>query len=105
MRIKNYRHRLFFEELGTLLTSHFLGFCSKNSKILHRDIQNALTVVGYPHIETELYASVMGSVRVFVKPNRTEPKKFLSEPNRKNPHPNRTEPNRKKFQKFYVMKT
>ena len=35
---------------------------------------------------------VMGSVRIFLEPNRTEPKNSETEPNR-------TEPNRETFQK------
>ncbi len=43
------------------------------------------------------YFAEMGSVRVFLKPNRTEPKKSQTEPNRTDPvfkilEPNRTEP-------------
>ena len=42
----------------------------------------------------------MGSVRVFVKPNRTEPKNFLSEPNRTEPNLKNVEPNRTEPKKF-----
>jgi hypothetical protein len=45
-----HKRRLFLEELGKILTAHLLDYRSKTSKILHKDIQNALAVVGYPMI-------------------------------------------------------
>jgi hypothetical protein len=60
---KKYKRRLFLEELGTLLTSCLLDFRSKNSSTLHKDIQNALALFGYPRIETELETFITDSAR------------------------------------------
>jgi hypothetical protein len=46
-----HKRRLFLEELGKSLTAHLLDYRSKTSKCLHKDIQNALAVVGYPMIK------------------------------------------------------
>ena len=60
---KKYKRRLFLEDLGTLLVSHLLDFPSKNSKTLHKDIQNALALFGYPRLETHLETCVTDSAR------------------------------------------
>jgi hypothetical protein len=48
---KTYRRHLFLEELGKSLTAHLLDHRSKTSKFLHKEIQNALAIVGYPVIK------------------------------------------------------
>jgi hypothetical protein len=48
---ERYKRRLFLEESGTSLTAHLLDFRSKNSKLLHKDIQNALALMGYSMID------------------------------------------------------
>lgn len=60
---KKYKRRLFLEELGTLLTSYLLDFRSKTSSTLHKDIQNALALLGYPRIETELETFITDAAR------------------------------------------
>ncbi|CAF1357854.1 unnamed protein product [Rotaria sp. Silwood1] len=47
-RDKRYQRRLFLEELGLSLVTPLLDFRSKTSKFLHKDIQNALAIVGHP---------------------------------------------------------
>ncbi|CAF1557825.1 unnamed protein product, partial [Rotaria sordida] len=47
-RNKRYQRRLFLEELGLSLVTPLLDFRSKTSKFLHKDIQNALAIVGHP---------------------------------------------------------
>ncbi|CAF1149346.1 unnamed protein product [Didymodactylos carnosus] len=43
-----HKHRLFLEELGLAKVSQQLDYRSKNAKFLNEDIQNALSIVGYP---------------------------------------------------------
>ncbi|CAF1609749.1 unnamed protein product [Adineta ricciae] len=47
-RNKRYQRRLFIEELGLSLVTPLLDFRSKTSTFLHKDIQNALAIVGHP---------------------------------------------------------
>jgi hypothetical protein len=46
-----------------VIKCHSTGFSLKNSKILHKKIQNVLAVVGYPNIEMELHASNANSTQ------------------------------------------
>ena len=45
---KKYQRRLFLEELGISLVTPLLDSRSKTSNFLHKDIHNALLVVGHP---------------------------------------------------------
>jgi hypothetical protein len=51
---KRFKRRLFLEELGTCLISHLLEVRSQTSKFLHKDVQNAIAVMGYPRMEKAL---------------------------------------------------
>lgn len=51
---KRYQRRLFLEELGLSLAAHLLDFRSKTSKFLHKDVQSALAIVGYPVMKKNL---------------------------------------------------
>ena len=51
---KGCRRRLFLQELGMILVSPLLEYRSKTSTNLHKDIQNALAVFGYPIIDEKL---------------------------------------------------
>jgi len=51
---KRFKRRLFLEELGTCWISHLLEVRSQTSKFLHKHVQNALAVMGYPKVEKTL---------------------------------------------------
>lgn len=48
---KRFKRRLFLEELGISLATHLLDVRSQTSKFLHKDVQSALAVMGYPKVE------------------------------------------------------
>ncbi|CAF1552420.1 unnamed protein product [Adineta ricciae] len=56
-RNKRYQRRLFIEELGLSLVTPLLDFRSKTSTFLHKDIENALAIVGHPVTKRNLQES------------------------------------------------